>query len=177
MAEFATIARPYAEALFKAAGGDDLQAISDQVDMLAAIADNDALRAFADSPKVSPEQLIALISGVANTPVLPKVSRLLQALIDNGRLPVLPEVANQFHALVNARAGVSDARIISAFALSGAALDDVVAVLAKRFNRKLNAAVEIDASLIGGIRVVVGDEVLDTSIKARLEQMKVALTA
>jgi F-type H+-transporting ATPase subunit delta len=36
--------------------------------------------------------------------------------------------------------------------------------------------VQIDESLIGGIRVVVGDEVLDTSVQARLEQMKVALT-
>jgi F-type H+-transporting ATPase subunit delta len=35
----------------------------------------------------------------------------------------------------------------------------------------------LDESLIGGVRVVVGDEVLDTSIKARLEQMQVALTA
>ena len=53
----------------------------------------------------------------------------------------------------------------------------MVASLEKRFGRKLKARVEIDAELIGGIRVVVGDEVLDTSVKARLEQMKVALTA
>jgi F-type H+-transporting ATPase subunit delta len=53
----------------------------------------------------------------------------------------------------------------------------VAATLEKRFGRKLNVKVELDADLIGGIRVVVGDEVLDTSVKARLEQMKVALTA
>jgi F-type H+-transporting ATPase subunit delta len=50
-------------------------------------------------------------------------------------------------------------------------------VLEKRFGRKLNVSVELQPELIGGIRVVVGDEVLDTSVKARLEQMKVALTA
>jgi F-type H+-transporting ATPase subunit delta len=49
--------------------------------------------------------------------------------------------------------------------------------LERRFGRKLNVSVALDADLIGGIRVVVGDEVLDTSVKARLEQMKVALTA
>jgi len=43
--------------------------------------------------------------------------------------------------------------------------------------RNSNVTVELEPALIGGIRVVVGDEVLDTSIKARLEQMKVALTA
>ena len=49
--------------------------------------------------------------------------------------------------------------------------------LEKRFGRKLNLSVQEDPSLIGGIRVVVGDEVLDTSVRARLEQMKVALAA
>ena len=53
----------------------------------------------------------------------------------------------------------------------------MVAALEKRFGRKLNARVEIEPELIGGIRVVVGDEVLDTSVKARLQQMKTALTA
>ena len=98
-------------------------------------------------------------------------------MIENGRLSALPEIAAQFSALVNAQSGSSDAVVYSAFPLDDAALVDVVAALEKRFDRKLKARVEIDAELIGGIRVVVGDEVLDTSVKARLEQMKVALTA
>jgi F-type H+-transporting ATPase subunit delta len=72
---------------------------------------------------------------------------------------------------------VSDATVYSAFPIDATQLPGVVASLEKRFGRKLNASVVVDASLIGGIRVVVGDEVLDTSVAARLEQMKVALTA
>jgi F-type H+-transporting ATPase subunit delta len=98
-------------------------------------------------------------------------------VIDNGRLDALPEIALQYHALVNARSGVSDALIESAFDVDAAQLAEVVAALEKRFGRKLTASVEVKPELIGGIRVVVGDEVLDTSVKARLEQMKVALTA
>jgi F-type H+-transporting ATPase subunit delta len=98
-------------------------------------------------------------------------------LIDNKRLPALPEIAAQFRSLKNAGAGVSDAQIFSAFALDGQALSDTVAVLEQRFARKLSAKVTVDPELIGGIRVVVGDEVLDTSVKARLEQMKTALLA
>ena len=78
---------------------------------------------------------------------------------------------------MNARSGVSDATVYSAFAIESAQLADVVATLEKRFARKLNASVVVEPELIGGIRVVVGDEVLDTSVKARLEQMKAALTA
>ncbi|MPN43882.1 ATP synthase subunit delta [bioreactor metagenome] len=78
---------------------------------------------------------------------------------------------------MNRRNGSSDAVVYSAFPMDGAALTDVGAALEKRFGRKLNLTVQQDESLIGGIRVVVGDEVLDTSVKARLEQMKAALTA
>jgi F-type H+-transporting ATPase subunit delta len=67
--------------------------------------------------------------------------------------------------------------VFSAFPIDAAALAALSATLEKRFARKLNLSVELQPELIGGIRVVVGDEVLDTSVKARLEQMKVALTA
>jgi F-type H+-transporting ATPase subunit delta len=106
-----------------------------------------------------------------------KVGNLLRAVIDNGRLAAMPEIAAQFQALVNVASGISDATIQSAYPIAPAQLDEVVAALEKRFNRKLNASVVVVPELIGGIRVVVGDEVLDTSVKARLEQMKVALTA
>ena len=65
----------------------------------------------------------------------------------------------------------------SAFPIAPASLAEVSSTLEQRFGRKLNVTVQEDPSLIGGIRVVVGDEVLDTSVRARLEQMKVALTA
>jgi F-type H+-transporting ATPase subunit delta len=101
----------------------------------------------------------------------------LRTVIANKRLSVLPEIAVQFRALKNAQTGSSDALIYSAFPIDGDALANVAAMLEKRFGRKLNASVVVQPELIGGIRVVVGDEVLDTSVKARLEQMKVVLTA
>jgi len=176
MAELATIARPYAEALFKAIGSDDAKALAQQLETIGEIAGNAQLRQFADSPKVTSAQVIDLFVAVAKITLSPQVANLLSAVIENGRLVALPEIAAQFRALVNASSGVSDAVINSAFALDAAQLSDVVATLEKRFGRKLNATVVVDESLIGGIRVVVGDEVLDTSVKARLEQMKVALT-
>ena len=118
-----------------------------------------------------------MLTGAARQTLDSKVINLLGAVIDNGRLTALPEIARQFKALVYARSGTSDATLFSAFAIDDGTLAEVVMALEKRFGRKLNARVVIDAELIGGIRVVVGDEVLDTSVKARLEQMKVALTA
>jgi F-type H+-transporting ATPase subunit delta len=177
MAELATIARPYAEALFKAVGTSDAVAVSGQVAELAQVAGDPQLRQFADNPKTRPEQVFELVTGVVKVFVGDAAKNLLRAVIDNGRLAALPEIAAQFHALVNARSGVSDATVYSAFPIADAQLSEVVASLEKRFARKLNASVVVEPALIGGIRVVVGDEVLDTSVAARLEQMKVALTA
>ena len=180
MAELATIARPYAEALFKAVSADstaDLGSTSAWLDEFAAIAVSPELEQFADSPKTTDNQAFDLITGVAGAPFTNAALNFLRMLIENGRLSVLPEIANQFHALKNARSGSSDAVVYSAFPIEGAALADLSATLEKRFKRKLNVSVALEPELIGGIRVVVGDEVLDTSVKARLEQMKIALTA
>ena len=177
MAELATLARPYAEALFEVAAKGDVQAALQQIDALAAVAADDQLRQFADSPKVTSQQVFELIASVVSIPLSVTLQNLLRTVIENGRLTVLPEIAAQFHALANAGAGVSDATVSSAFPIEPAQLPDVVAALERRFGRRLNVTVAVEPALIGGIRVVVGDEVMDTSVKARLEQMRVALTA
>jgi F-type H+-transporting ATPase subunit delta len=177
MAELATLARPYAEALFEVAAKGDVIAASQQIDALAAVAADDGLRQFADSPKVTSQQVFDLIASVVSIPMSPMLQNLLHTVIENGRLTVLPEIAAQFHALANAGAGVSDATVSSAFPIESTQLPDVVAALERRFGRRLNVTVAVEPELIGGIRVVVGDEVMDTSVKARLEQMRVALTA
>ena len=174
MAELATIARPYAEALFKTAGAD-LVGTAAWLDELAAIASNVQLRQYACNPGVTSLQTFDVMTGVAKTALPEAAKNFLKAVIDNGRISVLSEIASQFRALKNAKSGSSDATVFSAFALEAATLADLLTTLEKRFDKKLNLKVELQPELIGGIRVVVGDEVLDTSVKARLEQMKAAL--
>jgi F-type H+-transporting ATPase subunit delta len=118
-----------------------------------------------------------VISGVVKVAMPEMAQNFLRTVIDNQRLSALPEIAEQFRVLKNAQSGSSDAVVFSAFAIDSATLADLAATLEKRFARKLNVSVQLQPELIGGIRVVVGDEVLDTSVKARLEQMKMALTA
>ena len=176
MAELATIARPYAEALYKSEHAE-LTGASSWLDALAAVAANPQLLQFAENPKVTPEQVFEVVSEVARVQLPAAGQNFLRTVIENGRLAALPEIAHQFRELRNAQSGASDAVVYSAFPISAQQLAEVQQALEKRFGRKLNVTVQEDASLIGGIRVAVGDEVLDTSVKARLEQMKVALTA
>jgi F-type H+-transporting ATPase subunit delta len=176
MAELATIARPYAEALFEASGGD-LPGTSGWLDAIAAAADTPQLLQFAANPKVGAAEVLQLLTSVLPKPLPERGANFLRAVIDNDRLAALPEVARQFRALVNAQSGRSDAHIYSAFPIAAGELAGLKAVLEKRFARQLETQVHVDPGLIGGVRVVVGDEVLDTSVKARLQQMKAALTA
>ena len=176
MAELATIARPYAEALFKASAANS-KAVLTWLDELACVAQQAQLQQFADSPKATSAQVYEVVVGVMKSVLDSHAQNFIRTVIANDRLAFVPEVAAQFRALVNAQSGSSDAIIYSAFPIEGAALAEVSQMLEKRFARQLNVSVELQPELIGGIRVVVGDEVLDTSVKARLEQMKMALTA
>ena len=181
MAELATIARPYAEALLKASEKGDRAALAAEIRAVADVAADPVMRQFADSPKIEAKQVFDLLTGVARTPTGAPLgdaaTNFLRTVIDNGRLAVLPEIAAQFQALVDALGGVSQATIESAFPIDATQVAEVKSAMERRFARKLEANVVVVPELIGGVRVVVGDEVLDTSIRARLEQMKAALSA
>jgi F-type H+-transporting ATPase subunit delta len=128
------------------------------------------------SPLSSAEQVFDVISAVVKGGLNDQAQSFLRVVIENRRLSALPEMAVQFRALSNRQSGVFNAEVFSAFPLADSDLQDLLPPLEKRFGRRLNLNMILDASLIGGVRVVVGDEVLDTSVKARLEQMKAALT-
>jgi F-type H+-transporting ATPase subunit delta len=177
MAELATIARPYAQALFRAAEPAEAPTLVEPLQQLAQVAAEPRLREFADNPTVSAQQVNELILDILPAAPPAALRNLLQVVLENGRLGALGEIAAQYRALVDARAGVSQAIIYSAFEISAAQLADITAALARRFGRMINTRVVIEPELIGGVRVVVGDEVLDTSVRARLEQMRTALTA
>jgi F-type H+-transporting ATPase subunit delta len=177
MAELATVARPYAEALFRVAQGGDMNAWSQLVSELADIGANVDVQDFARKPNVTPEQVADTLASLVRSPMPAEAKAFIAVLVENRRVALLPELAAQFHELKNAQQGAADAEISSAFDISGAQVTELVSTLEKKFGRKLNPTVTVDPSLIGGVRVVVGDEVLDTSVRAKLQQMFVALAS
>ena len=176
MAELATIARPYAEAFFQAMQGDAAAAMA-WLEEAAAFAQSPELLALANDPRVQDEQVLKLMRDAMTSKASDKAGNFLQTVIENGRLSVLPNVAQQVRSLFNEKQGVNDAVVYSAYELDDAALQSLKQVLDQRFGRTLKLTVALAPELIGGVRVVVGDEVFDTSVKARLEQMKSTLMA
>lgn len=176
MAENLTIARPYAEAVFASAdAGGKLQAWSQALQRLAMIvADPDMHNAIGD-PKIDPEQLYGLVAAAAGNTLNGEAQNFVRVLIDNDRLPVLPEIATLFESLKDEREGVIEAQIESAFPVDDTALAQLVGDLERRFKRKVRPQVTIDRALIGGALITVGDEVIDGTVRGRLENMASAL--
>jgi F-type H+-transporting ATPase subunit delta len=177
MAELATVARPYAEAVFRVAQNGDMAAWSTLVSELAQVGANPDVQDFARNPNVTEAQVADAFASLVKAPLTAEAKNFVNMLIENGRVSLLPEIGAQFAVLKNAQEGAADAEIVSAFEISAAQVADLVTTLEKKFGRKLNPTVTVDPSLIGGVRVVVGDEVLDTSVRAKLQRMNVALTS
>lgn len=175
MTEIATIARPYAEALFQAERSN-LPLAQEWLDDLAVVAADDRLKQFASDPRMAADQVFQMITGVLPKSLPDRGVNFLRVVIANERVAVLPEVARQFRLLVNGVTGVADALVQSAFPMQESELEALKQLLEKRFGRSLRLKVMLLPELIGGVRIEVGDEVLDTSVRARLQQMKMALT-
>jgi F-type H+-transporting ATPase subunit delta len=175
MAEALTIARPYAEAAFQlAAKAEALPQWSDALARLAAVARSVGARELAGNPRVTDTQVAQVFAEVAGN-LSAEQHKFLRVLAANGRLAVLPEIADAFEALKNESEGVLDARISSAYPLSSAQVDDVVAALEAKNGRKVKATVTVDPDLIGGVSIRIGDEVIDASVRGKLSQLADAL--
>lgn len=173
MAELSTVARPYAEALFELAR--DEGTLTQWSELLASMAQVVALRDVQEAlnnPTLSHDQRYELFIGLLETKLSDKAQNFVQLLIRNERLLLLPAVAQQFEVLRHKLEGTALAEITSAFELSESQVNDLVAALEKKFGLKLKAEVTVDSSLIGGVRVKVGDQVLDTSVQAQLAHMR-----
>lgn len=175
MAEAVTIARPYAEAVFALADtGGALGKWSQTLAAMAAVAANPDVRAATGNPNLSSEQVYGLFAAACGD-LGTDAQNFLRVLIENDRLEQLADIRDIFEDLRNEREGVVDAVIASAYSLDGPQLAALVSELEARFKRKVNPQVHVDAELIGGVRVQVGDEVIDGSVRGKLAAMAAAL--
>lgn len=177
MAELATIARPYAEAVFRIAKqANALPAWSDALNLIAAVYQDPQMQAAMANPKVTSTDIEKLLLGICGERIDGVARNLIQLLVHNRRLSVLSEIRELFEQLKLEDEGKLDAKISSAFPMDDAQRNQVVILLSSRFKRKINATVTVDPDLIGGIKVEVGDKVWDASVRGRLQTMAVILT-
>jgi F-type H+-transporting ATPase subunit delta len=178
MAEPSTVARPYAEAVFKLADASGaLAPWADMLSGLAAVAADERVRAAIRDPNLSDAKVAGIFISILSGKLSGDAENLVRVLAENGRLELLPEIREQFELLKNEREGVVEAEVQSAFELTQAQVSDLVARLEKKLGRKVKAKVTLDRELIGGVRLLMGDKVIDGSARAQLGALETALKA
>ena len=177
MAEPITVARPYAEAAFRLAlEGHALERWTDTLAMLDTVVSDENVATRIGDPNVDEQALEGLILGTLGENLDGPGRNLVQVLIQNGRLDLVPHIRTQYEALRREHEGLLEARIISALPVDDEQVRPLLDALEQKFGRKVNAQVEVDPALIGGARIVVGDKVIDATVRGRLDQMAAALS-
>ena len=176
MAELATVARPYAEAAFKLATEQNaLPVWAEMLKFSAAVMADPAMQSALDNPRLGAAQKESLFLSVAGDKLNPIGRSFIKALVEADRITLLPQIETMFSSLKDAAEGVAKAQIVSAIALTDAQVAELKTVLEKRFGKRIETTVAVDPSLIGGARIVVGDQVVDGSIAGKLAAMATQL--
>ena len=176
MAELTTVARPYAEAAFRSAVEEsDLARYSRVLTAMGLAASSPSAVGVLGNPRVAAAEKAELLLSVAGGEVPQTLKNLLATLIDGQRASLLPFISEHFERLQREHDGVAKAVITSAFPLADADKASLVEGLAKKYGRRIEAEVRVDASLIGGARIQVGDDVIHASVRDTLEKMAISL--
>lgn len=172
MTELATLARPYAEAVFKRAKETGAAgAWADALQFLASVIQDPDMAAIVNNPRVGKDRIRQLLLDICQDQIDAEASNLLKLLIDNGKLKLLPTVLALYEEYKAQDEGYVNVDLYSAYALTKAEQSKYVAMLEKQLNKKVNATVSVDKSLIGGILAKAGDKVIDGSVSGQLHQL------
>jgi len=176
MAEIATVARPYAQATFKAAlDKGSLAKVGEGVALLAAIAADERVRRILSDPRVTAQQKKDLFTSIGGERLDEVAKNLLGVLVDNRREELIGAIALEYGELQREHDRVVRARITSARPLDEAQRNEIVAALERRYGKKVEAEMDVDPELLGGARVQVGDQVIHASVRDALAQMAAVL--
>ena len=178
MAEISTIARPYAVAVFKLAREQKaLAKWSEMLSFATAVGNDAALSAYIADPKVDSTVLQDTFLKICGDKLNEHGQNLIKTLVEYGRLSILPAITSAFEDLKSQDEGTLDAQIVAAAKPSTTEVKDLVKRLEAKFGKKVEAKVSVDAELIGGMKIIVGDTVIDASVKGQLQNLAYALTA
>ncbi len=178
MAEISTIARPYAVASYKLAKEQNaLAKWSEMLSFATAVVSDVQMSAYIQDPKVVSSELETGFLKVCGDELNENGQNLIKILIEYGRLSILPAIAYSFEELKAQDEGTLDAQIIAAAKPSAAETKQLVEKLEAKFGKKIDATISVDAELIGGVKIIVGDTVIDASVKSQLQNLAYTLTA
>ena len=176
MAELSTIARPYAEAAFQLARDQNaLPVWSQMLKLASSVVGDPRIGEALDNPKLDGPAKESLLLSICGDGLNAEGRNFVRLLVESDRISLMPTIASLFDTLKDDADGVAKATVESAFAVTPEELQDLTIALERRFKRRVEATVVVNPDLIGGVRITVGDNVIDGTVQERLRAMAAQL--
>jgi len=176
MSSLTTLARPYAKAAFELAR--DEQALArwdDALQLVSSIVADASMTKLLESPDLSASQAVTLIAEIAGDAVNGRLRDFLSVVAANDRLPLVPQITEIFRGLREEAEKRLSVKVVSAMPLDENQAARMREALARRFDCEIVLENEIDSSVIGGAVVYAGDQVIDGSLRGRLQKLSNSL--
>ncbi len=176
MAEIATLARPYANALFDLArDGSALDEWSKMLDVLRGVVEEEKVEIYLEAPENSAREKALRLSELCGEEIDDRARKLLLALAEHDRLNLLSEVSRQFESLKAEAERLLAVRIQSARDLSQSQIESLSDALKRRYGKEISLEIDVKSDLIGGAVITAGDMVIDGSIRGKLNKLRDSL--
>lgn len=172
MAELATLARPYAGAVFAMAKQDQaLDRWSRMLGFLAGAAADSKVKRLLDAPGMAELQRASRLAEICGDELDDQGRKFVEVLAVNKRLNLIAEVREQFEVLRAQEQQSLEVAVTSAYPLSESQSERLKTALQQRFDKTVNLTSEVDSSLIGGVVIRAGDTVIDGSLRGKLNKL------
>ena len=167
------IAEVYGRALFDAAQENDVtDRVHDELGEFAdALDDNRNLQVFLFSPYFSSEEKKEGVSRIV-TDADERLVNFLELLAERHRMPALFRIRRHFDALWAEENQLLEVSVTSATELDPAVVEDIGKQIEKQTGRKVELASNVDPDVLGGLKLQVGNMVLDATVRQRLETLR-----
>ncbi len=168
------IAKRYARGLYLSTNSDRVKAKSYQ-DVLVALAElceHSDIFKFFKNPSIAPKLKLEVLEGAVKQ-FQPDAGfvNFLKTLSESGRLAELPKISSEFNSLILASDGVLKATLITAAEITEQDRKDIKINLEERFKRKIELEMKIDKNILGGFVVRIGNNIIDLSLKSKLDKI------
>lgn len=169
-----TVAKRYAQALFELAQQKNIltEVGADLSELTKVVKESPDFLTLLNAPKFSVERKKQMVADIFNG-ATPEVLHTVQLLVEKKRVNEITQIAKAYAELAAQAQGTADATVFSTRALSAEESANISAAFAKLVGKQsLNITNEVDPSLLGGIRVQIGNHIYDSSVANKLERLK-----
>lgn len=164
--------RRYAQAIFELAlQNDQLEQWGDDLRLTDQVLQDEEFRAFLSHAEVPLDRKIAAINQVLES-VDPLVKNLVSLLVSRGAVNLIHDVLTSYNRLVDVHRGRQQVEVTSAVPLSDQELERITRFASNLINKEVVVSIQVDESILGGLVIQIGDQLMDGSTRSRLEELR-----